>query len=323
MTDNNISSPAPEGAVNPEVLKQELTLSLSKEGLAYQQLLQDAENVAFTKDNLNDERTALTSLRKVQKSLKDMENPFTARWKQWNEARKSLLDPVEETLNKKVNEFKKLAIEVENDKKKADAEAERVKGIKDSIDNFFVEQSNAIAAAKDPQELVRIEKLIGSHRRAARYEGFYDEMDAKAANLTDLIKSQKESLKQLQALKSAENAANEAGDDQAVLDAREAQEQISTKIEETRINVVEKSVGMAQSSGGGYTPTFSPAAPKARRSSWKWEMVDEKAATRNGYTKVVPDEAKIDEYFKSVDKKGISEDGFTQFGIKIYLEKSY
>ena len=41
---------------SPEIVKAELTLALSKEGLAYQTLLQECENVIFTNDNLNEKR---------------------------------------------------------------------------------------------------------------------------------------------------------------------------------------------------------------------------------------------------------------------------
>ena len=46
-------------ALTPEIVKAQLTVALSKEGLAYQNLLQACENVTFTKDNLNEERTVL------------------------------------------------------------------------------------------------------------------------------------------------------------------------------------------------------------------------------------------------------------------------
>jgi len=113
------------------------------------------------------------------------------------------------------------------------------------------------------------------------------------------------------------------GDDQAVLDLREHQEQITAQIEEKREVVQSTAINMATNSEVTEVEVIAPAAPKPRRSVWKWQMVDERAATRCGFTKVIPNEEEIDKYFKSVDKKNISEEGFTQFGIKIYLEKSY
>lgn len=138
---------------------------------------------------------------------------------------------------------------------------------------FFIEQSQAIAAAAEPSELVRIEKLIGSHKaNSSRYAEFLPLMAAKAANLTDLIKQQKIALKELEGLKSAENAANEIGDDQAVLDSREAQEQITAKISENREVVQSEAISMATNSTVTEVEVITPVAPKPRRQSWKWRV---------------------------------------------------
>jgi len=191
------------------------------------------------------------------------------------------------------------------------------------IDNFFINQSQAVAAAKTPEELVKIEKLIGSHRRAARYDGFYDLMDAKAANLTDLIKSQKDAIKKLEALKTAEKAAELAGDDQTVLDSREAQEQIADKISENREVVQEKAIHMATASEVTEVEVIAPTAPRPRRTAVKWMITNEAQANRCGYMKLVPDEEKIEEYLKTVNRKSLEEADLNAFGIRIYLEKTY
>ena len=190
--------------ISPEIVKAELTLSLSKEGLAYQAILQECEDVVFTNDNLNEKRDCLVNLRKVKSKLAAIENPFTERWKNWNTSKKSLADPVDELLGRKESEFKKKAAENAAAEKKIEDEKIRVKSIKDSIDNFFIAQSQAIAGAINPEELVRIEKLIGSHKaNSSRYAEFLPIMAEKAANLTDLIKAQKIALKELEGLKQA------------------------------------------------------------------------------------------------------------------------
>lgn len=322
MTENTtIEKPQ---SLTPEIVKAELQLSLSKEGLAYQQLLQECENVVFTRDNLNDERTALVNLRKVKSKLEAFENPFTERWKGWNSAKKSLVDPVAALLTKKEGEYKKIAAELAEEARKAEAEKQRKAGILSAIDTFFIEQSQAIANATDPQELVRIEKLIGSHKaNSSRYAEFLSLMAEKAAKLTDLIKEQKEALKKLDALKRAENAAELTGDDQAVLDLREHQEQITAQIEEKREVVQSTAINMATNSEVTEVEVIAPAAPKPRRTAVKWMITNEAQATKCGYMKLVPDEEKIEAYVKSVDKKGMKDEGYTAFGIKIYLEKSY
>ena len=201
-------------ALTPEIVKAQLTVALSKEGLAYQNLLQACENVTFTKDNLNEERTVLKDLRKVKSNLAGMTNPHTAAWQQWNAARKSLADPVDALLTKKEGEFSKISKEIAAENARIEAEKARVKGIKDAIDTFFLEQSQAVANTSEPSEIVRIEKLIGSHKaNKTRYAEFLPLLVEKADILADLIKDKKSALRELEALQEAENNAT---DDQTV-----------------------------------------------------------------------------------------------------------
>ena len=310
-----------------DVTKAELQIALSKEGLQYQQLLQEGENLTFTKDGLVEQGASLKTLRSVQKKLGDIENPYTANWKAWNEARKSLLTPVEELLNRKVNEYKKLALEIEADKKKAEQEKERVSGIKQAIDSFFIAQSQAIAGAKTLGELTAIEKIIGSHKaNKARYAEFLPDLVGKAENLTPLIKQQKDNIRKLEAVKEAEAKATESGDDQAVLDAMEAKESLQNKFDEVNIKAQEQAVGMATRAETVVVPeVVLPAAPKPRRSVWVFESVDinETLKKMPNFVELSLNKEKVDEYLKAKKAEGIEGEEFTVFGIRFFIQKSF
>lgn len=310
-----------------DVTKAELQIALSKEGLQYQQLLQEGENLTFTKDGLVEQGASLKTLRSVQKKLGDIENPYTANWKAWNEARKSLLTPVEELLNRKVNEYKKLALEIEADKKKAEQEKERVSGIKQAIDSFFIAQSQAIAGAKTLGELTAIEKIIGSHKaNKARYAEFLPDLVGKAENLIPLIKQQKDNIRKLEAVKEAEAKAAESGDDQAVLDAMEAKESLQNKFDEVNIKAQEQAVGMATRVETVVVPeVVLPAAPKPRRQVWTYESTDinETLKKMPNFVELSLNKEKVDEYLKAKKAEGIEGEEFTVFGIRFFIQKSF
>jgi len=312
-----------------DVTKAELQIALSKEGLQYQQLLQEGENLTFTKDGLVEQGASLKTLRSVQKKLGDIENPYTANWKAWNEARKSLLTPVEELLNRKVNEYKKLALEIEADKKKAEQEKERVSGIKQAIDSFFIAQSQAIAGAKTLGELTAIEKIIGSHKaNKARYAEFLPDLVGKAENLTPLIKQQKDNIRKLEAVKEAEAKATESGDDQAVLDAREAQESLQNKFDEVNIKAQEQAVGMATRVETVVVPeVVLPAAPKPRRTTFEWECYDIDLLHKKmpHLVTLTPNKDKLDELVTTKRLKGAFKEteSIDFFGVKLFIKKSF
>jgi hypothetical protein len=310
-----------------DVTKAELTIALSKEGLQYQQLLQDGENLTFTKDKLVEQGASLKKLREVQKKLAEKENPYTANWKAWNEARKSLVDPVADLLKRKEAEYRKLALEIEADKKKAEQEKARVDGIKQAIDSFFIAQSQAIAGAKTLGELTAIEKIIGSHKaNKARYAEFLPDLVGKAENLTPLIKQQKDNIRKLEAVKEAEAKATESGDDQAVLDAREAQESLQNKFDEVNIKAQEQAVGMATRVETVVVPeVVLPAAPKPRRQVWTYESTDinETLKKMPNFVELTLNKEKVDEYLKAKKAEGIEGDEFTVFGIRFFIQKSF
>ena len=310
-----------------DVTKAELQIALSKEGLQYQQLLQEGENLKFTKDNLVEERDSLKPLRNVKKKLEDKKNPYWEKYKAWNDAKSSLITPVEELLKRKEAELSKLALEIEADKKKAEQEKARVSGIRQAIDSFFIAQSQAIAGAKTLVELTAIEKIIGSHKaNKARYAEFLPDLVGKAENLTPLIKQQKDNIRKLEAVKEAEAKATESGDDQAVLNAREAQESLQNKFDEVNIKAQEQAVGMATRVETVVVPeVVLPAAPRPRRSVWTYESVDinETLKKMPNFVDLTLNKEKVDEYLKAKKAEGIEGEEFTVFGIRFFIQKSF
>ena len=310
-----------------DVTKAELQIALSKEGLQYQQLLQEGENLKFTKDNLVEERDSLKPLRNVKKKLEDKKNPYWEKYKAWNDAKSSLITPVEELLKRKESEISKLALEIEADKKKAEQEKERVSGIKQAIDSFFIAQSQAIAGAKTLGELTAIEKIIGSHKaNKARYAEFLPDLVGKSENLTPLIKQQKDNIRKLEAVKEAEAKAAESGDDQAVLDAMEAKESLQNKFDEVNIKAQEQAVGMATRVETVVVPeVVLPAAPRPRRQVWVFESVDinETLKKMPNFVELSLNKEKVDEYLKAKKAEGIDGEEFTVFGIRFFIQKSF
>lgn len=310
-----------------DVTKAELQIALSKEGLQYQQLLQDGENLTFTKDGLVEQGASLKTLRSVQKKLGDIENPYTANWKAWNEARKSLVDPVADVLKRKEAEYRKIAEEIAADQRRAEQEKERVSGIKQAIDSFFIAQSQAIAGAKTLGELTVIEKIIGSHKaNKARYAEFLPDLVGKSENLTPLIKQQKDNIRKLEAVKEAEAKAAESGDDQAVLDAMEAKESLQNKFDEVNIKAQEQAVGMATRVETVVVPeVVLPAAPRPRRQVWVFESVDinETLKKMPNFVELSLNKEKVDEYLKAKKAEGIEGEEFTVFGIRFFIQKSF
>jgi hypothetical protein len=206
---------------------------------------------------------------------------------------------------------------------------DRVSGIKQAIDSFFIAQSQAIAGAKTLGELTAIEKIIGSHKaNKARYAEFLPDLVGKSENLTPLIKQQKDNIRKLEAVKEAEAKAAESGDDQAVLDAMEAKESLQNKFDEVNIKAQEQAVGMATRVETVVVPeVVLPAAPRPRRTTYEWECYDIDLLHKKmpHLVTLTPNKEKLDELLTTKRLEGafIGTDSIDYFGCKLFIKKSY
>jgi len=309
-----------------EIVSATFQLELSK--LKYQDALAGLVAFQVTRENLTEAQEKLKEARKMLTKFNEIKANGKAaalaecRW--WDEAYNGTKDAFDMELAIKANQVTKIATEVSVEARRLEEQKQRKAKILTEIDNFVIAQSQAIANATTPQELVRIEQLVGSHKgNKKRYAEFLPELVAKALSLTDLIKEQKEALRKIEALKEAENAAKESGDEQAIIDAMEAQEEVTAKIAENKINAQETALNSATQSEVVEVEEIVAVAPKPRRTTIKYEIIDIKAATKAGFMKLVPDEERLEAFAKTITRKQLEEKDVIDGGVRVYLHKEY
>ena len=261
-----------------DIIKANFSLELSK--LNYQTALQSLTSYVITRDNIVEAQEKIKGARSFLKKFDEIKTAgkaaALAECKAWDLAFNELKHPFDNVLAEKSAKMSKIAQELEEERQDAERESQRVAGIKQAIDNFFIEQSQAIAAAQTTQQLVRIEQFIGSHKaNKSRYAEFLPDLAHRASTLADLIKEQKVSIRKLEALQEAEKVAETTGQDQAVLDLREEQQQITAKIEENSIRVQEVAINAAVEGGVTEVEVVAPEAPRPRRQTWEYEINDD------------------------------------------------
>ena len=311
-----------------EIIKANFSIELSK--IKYQDALQSISSYEITKDNLIE---AHDKIRKAKKILSKFDEIKTngkaaalAECKMWDEAYNSLKSPFENLIIQKTATISKLALEIENEQKKAAAEKQRVDSIRSAIDNFFLSQSQAVAGAKTLGELTSIEKIIGSHKaNKSRYAEFLPELISKAEQLTPLIKQQKETIKKLEAINIVQENAEKSGDDQTVLDSIEAKEELTAKFEDVSIRAQETALNMAIENDVVIPEVILPTAPKPRRSTWEWEVINIKETSKKmpDWVELSPIDEKINNYLTAKKAEGIKGEDFTFAGVRFFLKKTY
>lgn len=308
-------TPPPSNAL--ELYKARISVELTKAGINYQKLLQAAEDIVFTTENLLTAGEPIAALRKAKTELEKQENPHTAAWKAWNEARGSLVKPIEDTIARKTKEYTAKNNEVVAARNKKLAEDKRKEDIKTAITNFTLEYSTKIAGATTNDELVALQKRIGAEKsRSTFYQEFMPDLFKAVEGLEEALKTQKEHVKGLEAAKALLEKAKEQGDDETVVEMLANLGVIQEKIEETKTEVQEFAINQATAFTPQEPEEVLPAAAKARRTTWEWKITDIALFQRRHpeLVELVPNKAKIDAIIKerreSKTLSPVAEDGW-------------
>jgi hypothetical protein len=318
--------------VDKAVVKGGFNIELTKQFNNYQNILQVASSVHFTRDNLMTEGEVLKTVRSVISTIDKLrektKKPYFEAGKIIDAAAKELSTPLQEILDSKTSEYKIIAQQIEVEKEQIRKENERVQGIQQAINEFVLDASQKIAGAKTADEIVTVEKLIGSHKvNKSRYQEFLPDLVKRTEELLPMIKSQKESIRQLDELAKKKKIAEKKGDDASLLDIMEQQELVEGKIDEGKILVQEAAVNQATSADVVVPEVVAPSAPNARRTSWKAELVDVKEAFKKSpeLLEVSLNASKVSDSIKTLKGAGVfsGKTEITINGIRYFEEKLY
>lgn len=316
------NTPAPKTSL--EVTKTSLKLALTKAGYNYQKLLQEAEDVVFTKDNLTTAGVPIASLKKARAELDKKVNPHTAAWKEWNEAKASLMEPLDDTIKRKTGEFKKENDAVKAENARIKAEEDRKEGIKTTITNFTLQYSGKIAAATTNDELIALQKLLGAEKsRKNVYQEFMPDLFKAVEGLEEAMRKQKVHIQELGGVEARIEAAKVAGDEEAVVDLLADLGTIQEKIEDTKAEVQEQVINRATAyyPVEDARPAPTPTA-KAARTTWAWRVLDIELLQRKhpDLVELVVKKDKIEAIIKERREnktlKAVKEDGWEVYQIE-------
>jgi len=301
-----------------EIVKTQILVSVP--ALNYQKRLQEAEAITFTKDTINQDYAPLKSLREAVSLIDKTENPHTAAWSNWNAAKKSLVDPLKEVLNRKTKEYEKMVNEVKKEQFQQQQEKLRVDGINNKITIKKIEFANKIASAESANEIVSIQKLMGSEKaKKGEYQEFLPNLAANLDELTPLIEDKKKTLKTITKLES------EVFENEEQLEmGQEATARLLQTVHEANQQIQHKAIDSATIAPNTIVGESVVALPKARRTTWAYEVTDiqELRKSNPNFVKVVPDTEAIEAYIKKQkDEKTIRE--YHHGGLRIYKKESY
>lgn len=313
----------------PATVVGKFNLTLTE--LKFQALANEAATLVFNEDNLLTIKQFLEKSKKIEKAIEETHKNGKAEvllaTRQWDSAKNAFLAQVSAIVDKPAQQYSKICRDIQERQRLEAIETARKANIKTGIENNATYYAKTIADCKTSADLTRIESIINLEKgRKDKYQEFLPEAIERYNQLNAILKTQKENVKELERLEAEKLEAEKIGNDEKLLEIAAKQEVAETKIEEKKIEVQEKVI--EQSFAAAEVPTMKTIFPaiKARRSVWKWKVVDIKETAKKmpSWTVITPVDSEIDNYLKAKKAEGLTgEEPFTVAGVEFYLEKTF
>lgn len=297
----------------------------------FQQLADKADSLVYNEDNLEAIAEFLKSGRAVVKAITETHKEGKAEalriGQEWDAAKRTFESQVTSIMDKPQTEYTRLCNEVELRKQKQEQERQRIAQIKNGIEANAVNFAKSIAECITSVQLTNIERNINLEKtRKDKYMEFYDDAVTRYSELNALLKTQKETVRQLEENARKQAEAKKANDDAALLKLQEEQAAQEAKIEEAKTIVQETAINQSMKAEVPVAQEILPEV-KARRTTWKFEVVNEKEVMKKAPELVVfsIDEEKVKANLKLL-KDSNQLDGKTELiinGIRYFEQKTF
>lgn len=266
--------------ITPEIIKAKFNIALTEAGFQKVQdkvnaLVINEDNVQVISDTINEVK-ALVKV--IEKKHEEGKKPYWEAGKLWDVAKNDFLRVINGIVDPVNVKYTALCKEIQRKQEIQDKENARIAKIKKGIEDNTLSFSSQIAGCITIKDLLSIERLINLEKtRKDKYSEFITEAEERFNSLNEAVKLQKDSIKELEALKNVD-----INDDAAVLAAEDKKEAITARIEENKVVVQQDAVNSFTKISSNYIPIAHTIYPpvKARRTTWEIELVDTKEALK-------------------------------------------
>lgn len=319
----------PDTTQLPAVITGKFNIALTQTN--FQKLADKASTLVYNEDNLEDIATFLKSARAVKKAISDTHKygkEESLRVSQsWDAAKRTFEGMVSDIEQKPQEEYTRLCNAIETRKREQQQEQQRIQGIKSGIESNAIQFAKDIAECTTSQQLTGVEKRINLEKtRKEKYMEFLEDATNRFNELNALLKTQKGTVRELEEIAEQKAQAEKDQNDQLLLELQQRQEVAETKVEEAKIVVQETAINQSMNEETEVAQEVLPEI-KARRTTWKYEVVNEKEVMKKSPELVVfsLDEDKVKANLKLL-KDSNQLEGKTELivnGIRYFEQKTF
>lgn len=270
-------------ALTPAIAKTKINLALTTQQLVIQTLQNKVDAVVANEDHLEEMKAVIAEIKRAKKIIDDkheeIKKPYLDSSRACDTAKKELVSLYDAILNPFQKKYNDLCAEVERKKREEAAKEQRKRDTLGMIENICIDYSQKIAACKDRQELINVEKAINLEKggqKAIKYGEFLDlAKDRFDAVLIPAIAAQKIIVANLERVASEIKQAEDAGDVEKLDELKDQHEQISDVFTHQKLKVQESAISAPSlSSTDEKVSVVHPTIPKGGRTDYDIEIVD-------------------------------------------------
>lgn len=247
----------------------------------FQKLADKASALLLNEDNISEIKLFLDNVRDVERNIEKTHKAGKEEslriGKQWDLGKNTFLNTIAAIKEKPQSEYTKICKDIQERQLAAQRDLDRKRSIMDAIEMNAIDFAKRIALCNTTADLLSIERLINLEKsRKEKYDEFLEEAVSRLTELNQILTSQKALIKDAEEAEKKLAKAKENGDEQAIIDLQEQTDLAKIYIEEKKVEVQEAAVNQSI-----YSPQIIEAeivfpTIKARRTTWKYEVVNEK-----------------------------------------------
>ena len=314
------------------ITKQSIQAKASSEltRLNYQNLLKELVAIKVEPDNLVDSQDKSKAAKKVEKAIEDLR---VQEKKYWDEGAKVVQESFMEFLTPLRNEIARVNADVAKvnatqlaEKKRIEDENARILSVRAAIQGFVNKMILAISDARTDNEIVVIQKLVGTEKSRKGYYGdLMSELVAACEVLNPKINERKEDIRKMVSLQQKSEEAIKSGDIQTATEIKEQAELLDSKMEEDVLRL--QDAAFEATASIEVVLTESTVQTVKGRRLWKWRVEDiQKLAKKNPeLVKLEPNSEAIEALLSEKRKDGSLDeiDRLEMNGLTFYIKPSY
>lgn len=298
----------------------------------YNKMLQGLKSMHITKDNLKAEYPEFKEADKFIKAITDWRKaqakPFNEVDALFLEVSKEIIEPISAELLSLKAQVKTASEANAAEIAKARKEQERKDLILRTMGDFINNCTTFIVSATTDEQIVLIEKRIGSEKsKKIFYAEYYKELVDKCEALKGVITDQKEKIREIKKLNDAFEQALKKNDDASASLLKERIEETNMELVETSIRLQEKAFEQSMTISQVEVGQPELNVTKGKTSRWKWKVDDIDVLRKKApqFTKLVTNDEAIEAFMKEQRDIGLFKTELEEIqlgnGIIFYKEK--